>query len=214
MTPLQRLLILSTLLPSLAAAAGPVAPVAAPLRPLLVMPPAVRHLLHNLHLVDLPPEWRRKNWIGNRRQGSCVHAAMVHLLHWQGEHAAADRWQQSHANGETAEGLAVKLEAAGIRFAETRTGDESFLAWAIRTRRGAGVVVQNGSHMVNLVGLDQTTATILDSNSPDQLRTQPRAEFLREWKQSGGWAVTPVATPNAPDPWIVKSSNSVKRKTP
>jgi hypothetical protein len=39
----------------------------------------------------------------------------------------------------------AKLETAGIKFAETRTGDESFLEWALRTRRGANVVVQSGN---------------------------------------------------------------------
>ena len=46
------------------------------------------------------------------------------------------------------------------------------------------------AHMVNLLGLDRQTAHILDRNSPDQIRPWPRAAFLREWKQSGGWAVT------------------------
>jgi hypothetical protein len=55
--------------------------------------------------------------------------------------------------------------------------------------------------MVNLVGLDAQHAHILDSNFPDRVQHWPRAEFLRDWKQSGGWAVTPVGTPPPPDPW-------------
>jgi hypothetical protein len=167
--------------------------------------PAVRRIVRDVRLLDIPLAYRRKNWTGNRGQGSCVHAAFVHLLHWQGQHDMAEWWAAHHANGETADSMATKLEATGLRFAETRSGDEAFLEWAIRTRRGAGVVVQNGAHMVNLVGLTRQTAQILDSNSPDQIQQRPRDEFVREWKESGGWAVTPVFPPLPPDPWIVKS---------
>lgn len=166
--------------------------------------PAVRRIVRNLHRIEIPDRWRRRNWIGDRGQGSCVHASLVHLLHWQGRHELADWWQKRYANGETADGLAAKLEKAGIRFAETRDGDVSFLEWAIRTRRGAAVVMQDGAHMVNLVGLDGGAARILDSNAPERIREISRDDFLREWKVSGGWAVTPVGAPMPPAPWVVK----------
>lgn len=166
--------------------------------------PSVRRIVLNLHRLEIPQRWRRRNWIGDRGQGSCVHASLVHLLHWQGRHGLADWWQKHYADGETATGLATKLDAAGIPFGETRSGDEAFLEWAIRTRRGAAVVVQNGAHMVNLVGLDRRSALILDSNAPEQIQEITRSEFLREWKSSGGWAVTPVGVPTPPSPWIVR----------
>ncbi len=180
----------------------PVAPAA---RVVLRVTPAVRAILENLRRIDVPAARRKKNWIGDRGQGSCVPASLVNLFHWQGRHDLADWWATHYANGETAAGLSAKLEAAGVRFAETRSGDETFLEWAIRTRRGAAVVVQNGSHMVNLVGLDRDEAQILDSNSPAKIESWPRERFMRDWKQSGGWAVTPVGTPAPPDPWQVKS---------
>src|SRR5260221_10275883 len=108
------------------------------------------------------------------------------MMQWLGQQTLAMWLQQNYANDKTADGLAEKLETAGIRFAETRRGDETFLEWTIRTRRGAAVVVQNGAHMVNLVGLDSRVAQILDSNTPDRIREIPRADFLREWKASGG----------------------------
>ncbi len=203
MTPLQRALFLSlvtaaiTAVPTLA----PVAPAGARM---LRISPAVRRIVRNLRLIDIPSAWRRKNWTGDRGQGSCVHAALVHLWHWQGRHDLADRWAARYGNGETADSLTAKLDAAGLKYAETRSGDDAFLEWAIRTRRGAAVVVQDGAHMVNLVGLDRQQAQILDSNFPDRIQHWPRDEFLRNWKQSGGWAVTPIETPPPPDPWIVK----------
>src|SRR5262249_40815274 len=111
--------------------------VKAPLVPKLFrVTPAVRRIVSTLRQLDIAPQWRRKNWTGRHGQGSCVHAAFVHLLHWQGQHATAKWWVERYGDGETPSGLAAKLDAAGLKFAETRSGDENFLEWAIRTRRG------------------------------------------------------------------------------
>lgn len=202
MTPLQRSIVLAAftaLCPALAAL-SPAAP-----EVLFRITPGVRALLGNLRKIDLPPAWRRANWTGPRGQGSCVHAAIAHLLEWQGRHAAAAWWRQRHGDGETPAGLAAKLDAAGIAYAQTRAGDESFLEWAIRTRRGAAVVVEQGAHMVNLVGLDAHSADLLDSNAPERTVHVSREAFVRDWKQSGGWAVALLAgAPAAPAPWVVQ----------
>src|SRR5258708_2487843 len=92
--------------------------------------PAVRGMIACLRRMYMPLAGRKKNWIGDRGQGSCVHAAIVHLFHWQGRHDLGDWWAAHYANGESAQGLAAKLETAGVRFAETRSGDEAFLDWA------------------------------------------------------------------------------------
>jgi hypothetical protein len=210
MTPLQRSIIVSLLATALLGAPGAL-PARLKAPALFRIAPAVRRIIGTLRQVDIRPVWRQKNWTGHRGQGSCVHAAFVHLLHWQGRHVTAEWWARRYGDGETPAGLAAKLDAAGLRYAETRSGDESFLRWAIRTRRGAAVVVQNGAHMVNLVGLDSETAHILDSNSPDRVQYWPREAFLRDWKESGGWAVTPLlGPPQPPEPWIVASSRSTK----
>lgn len=208
MTPLQRTWLFSLLATGITAASG--SPAALPdAAVLLRIPPAVRQIIVSLRRIEIPRERRQKNWIGDRGQGSCVHAAMVHLFHWQGRHDLARSWAARYANGETADGLAAKLDNAGVPFAETRAGEEAFLEWALRTRRGAAVVVQNGAHMVNLVGLDFREAHLLDSNFPERIERRPRDDFLREWRQSGGWAVTPVGTPAAPQPWVVREEASV-----
>jgi hypothetical protein len=204
LSPLLRRKLLLAVVSTVAAGVPALAPAIPAAKTVIRVAPAVRRIVRNLHRIDIPDRWRRRNWIGDRGQGSCVHASLVHLLHWQGRHELADWWQKRYANGETADGLAAKLENAGVRFAETRSGDETFLEWALRTRRGTAVVVQNGAHMVNLVGLDRQMARILDSNAPERIQEIPRAEFLREWKTSGGWAVTPVGTPPPPSPWHVQ----------
>jgi hypothetical protein len=182
-------------------ASGPLALALAPdlAEPAIALP-AVRGARLVDTLANLPAAWRGANWLGLKGQGSCVHAALVHLLHWQGRHDLAEFWARNFGDGETFAGVAAKLDQAGVRWAGTTAGDEQFLAWAIRTRRGAAVVVAEGRHMVNLVGLDQTSAHILDSNAPETVATWPRDKFLSEWHRSGGWAVTPVYSPPPPRP--------------
>ncbi|MGQ0636458.1 MAG: hypothetical protein ACT4QC_17740 [Planctomycetaceae bacterium] len=168
------------------------------------IPPAVRALVGGLLRIELPAAHRRHNWTGPKGQGSCVHAAMVHLLHWQQQHELALWWERRYGDGETADGLASKMNAARLTFAETRDGNEAFLEWAVRTRRGAATVVQSGTHMVTLVGFDQAHAFVLDSNSPQRILQKGRGEFVDEWRRAGGWAVTPLGSPPPPSPWIVR----------
>lgn len=176
---------------------GPAVPTLLP-----TVTPVVLRLVRGLRMIDVPPTMRQENWLGSSGQGSCVHASLVTLLRWQGQHTLAEQWKRGHGDGESSEGLARKLTAAGIRFAQTTDGDESFLDWALRTRRGANVVVRNGAHMVTLAALDDKTATLIDSNHPEQFVQLSRSVFLKDWKQSGGWAVTPLYSPMPPSPWL------------
>ena len=93
MTPLQRMLLLSLVTATVSAVPGlaPIAPVGATL---LRVTPSVRRIVRDVRLLDLPLAYRRKNWTGNRGQGSCVHAAFVNLLQWQGRHDMADWWAE------------------------------------------------------------------------------------------------------------------------
>lgn len=150
--------------------------------------------------VNIPPPLRQRNWLGSQGEGSCVHASMISLFRWQGRPDLADWWRTHQGNGEWAEDLAAKLDAKGVRFAYVTNGDVRFLEWAIRTRRGCGVTVMGGAHMVDLVHLDAQWACLLDNNSPNQYKWVPRATFIAEWKNSLGWAVTPVYSPAPPLP--------------
>jgi hypothetical protein len=152
-------------------------------------------------VVDLPPAWRTSNWGG----GSCVHASTVHLLHWQGQHELAAWWREAYSGGEYASRLHARLAAAGLRYAYTVDGDEAFLEWALRTRRGAGITYFP-NHAVNLVHLDAERAGLLDNNRVEQIVWIPRAEFLARWKAYGGWAWTLVYDPPPPVPYLNISS--------
>ncbi len=151
-------------------------------------------------LVNVPMAMRQKNWIGNQREGSCVPATMISLARWQGRPALADKLRRTYGNGEWPKSLASKFDRDNIRYAYTVKGDVKFLEWAIRTRRGCGITVMGGAHMVALVHLDDKWACLLDNNSISKYKWISRESMIAEWQASHGWAVTVVYTPAAPRP--------------
>lgn len=157
--------------------------------------------------VNIPESLRQRNWRGSLGEGSCVHANMVSLFRWQGHYKMANLWRNTYGNGEVADetwgfedNLKAKLNKQGVRFAQTTNGDVAFLEWACSTRRGCGVTVMGGRHMVTLVHFDEEWAGILDNNNPETYIWVPRETFVSEWHNSNGWAVTPVYTPPPPLP--------------
>lgn len=151
--------------------------------------------------VNLNEVLRQKNWAGSEDEGSCVHATTIMLFRWQGRDDLANYWREHYENGEYPEGLADKFDKEGVRYAYTSLEkDVSFLEWACQTRRGCGVTVMEGRHMVMLVHLDGKRAGIIDNNKPGQIIWRDRNDFLNEWFNSRSWAVTPVYAPPPPLP--------------
>jgi len=152
-------------------------------------------------VMDLPAELRQANWGG----GSCVHASTVSLLRWQGQYAMADWWRQQYSGGEYAWRLVQRMEAAGVRYAYTTSADVNFLEWCVRTGRGAGIFYKP-QHAINLVGLDDQYAYLLDNNYTDRPEQTgvwervPRATFERQWLGYGGVAWTLVYAVPPPVP--------------
>lgn len=147
--------------------------------------------------MQLPPRLRQQNW----GSGSCVHASTVMLLRWQGLFDLADKWRATYEGGEYSSRLIQRMEAAGLKYSYTTTGEVAFLEWAIQTRRGAGIFYKP-NHAINLVGLDQNYAYLLDNNDPGRpertgsYERVPRQEFLRAWRNDyGGFAWCPVYVP-------------------
>lgn len=166
-------------------------------------------LLKERPTVNIPPGLRERNWLGPQREGSCVHATLISLLRWQGRYNMATFWRQKYADGETADryygnprsNLADKMEREGLRYAYTvGKGDVKFLEWACNTRRGCGVAVMGGRHMVALVHLDEHWAGILDNNRTSRFIWMPRRMFIAEWLNSGSWAFSPIYNPPPPMP--------------
>lgn len=150
--------------------------------------------------VNVPYALRQENWIGRQREGSCTWATTISLLRWQGRYAKADWVRKNRGDGEWPEHMAKGLDSANIRYAYTTKGDVEFLEWACKTRRGCGVTVKGGAHMVALVHLDSQWAAILDNNDIEQFIWVPRQALIAEWKASHGWAVAPIYTPTPPLP--------------
>jgi hypothetical protein len=143
--------------------------------------------------MDLPVEARCRNYAG----GSCVCASTISLLRWQGCDELAAELRRTCVGGQSAGSLHAHLDALGVRYAFTTSGDVAFLEWAIRTRRGCGVTFYP-AHYVNLVDLTDEEATLLDNNRVEQYVTMPRDEFIRRWRGYGGWATAVVYSPAAP----------------
>jgi hypothetical protein len=150
--------------------------------------------------VNLPLVLRQKNWLGPQREGSCTWASMLSLLRWQGHYKMADWIRKNYGDGEWPDDMAQKLDKAGVRYAYVTNGDVEFLEWACKTRRGCGITVMGGAHMVCLVYLDDKWAALLDNNRVEKFIWVPRETLIAEWKASLGWAVTPVYSPCPPLP--------------
>ena len=162
--------------------------------------PGNRAVTKERPVVNIPLALRQGNWRGPQGQGSCVHATMISLFHWQYRLNTADHWRRAYGDGEYPEDLAAKFNQEGIRYAYVTNGDVRFLEWACRTRRGCGITVMGGAHMIALVHLDDKWAAILDNNNVEKFIWVPRQTLIAEWKASYGWAVTPIYTPAAPLP--------------
>lgn len=157
-------------------------------------------LAGEIPVVNIPMELRQENWPGAEGGGSCVHATMISLMRWQGRYELAEYWKDTYDSGEYPDRLHGRFDRERVRYACTESGDVDFLEWACRTRRGCGITVMGGAHMVALVHLDSKWAGILDNNNVEKIKWMPRETLIAEWKASYGWAVTPIYTPTAPLP--------------
>ena len=150
--------------------------------------------------VNVPLVLRQSNWRGPQGEGSCTWASVISLLRWQGQCRTADWIRKHYGDGEWPDDMAVKLSKIGVRFAYVTNGDVKFLEWACKTRRGCGITVMGGAHMVALVHLDAAWAGVLDNNSVEKIKWVSRETLIAEWKASHGWAITPIYNPAAPLP--------------
>lgn len=151
--------------------------------------------------VDLPVELREPNYAG----GSCMYAAFCDVLRWQGLFDVADEVRREHRGGQVITGLARICDARGLRFAYTADGDEAFLDWCSRTRRGAVIhwrVHSCSDHAITFCGYDDAgNAVLIDNNATKRDKRMPKAAFLIEWARNGGKALTVVYDPYPPRPW-------------
>lgn len=170
-------------------------------RPLVIPnpPPAAEIPVANLPL--LLREW---NWTDRGGSGSCVHASTVFHLRWQNQLERAKHWRDTYAGGETATSILSKWRNEGIYYNKTEEGDPEFLEWCTRNRRGS-IIWFFPSHCVHFCGLaaveGKQYAIICDNNRIEQYLRIPREEFIRKWREYGGFAATALFSPSPPMPW-------------
>ena len=152
--------------------------------------------------VDLPPSLRQANYGG----GSCMHAAMISILRWQGRGELADQWRRNYSGAAGVWTLAKLAEKYDLDYAWTTDGDPAFLQWASDTRRGAAIHYKP-VHAVAFLGYQTRGgleyAVLYDNNaSRDRLEYVEKNAFIRAWRGYGGCALTIVGTPANPRPYL------------
>ena len=151
--------------------------------------------------VDLPESLRQGNYGG----GSCMHAAMISVLRWQGRDELAEQWRRSYAGGAGVWDLARLAEQHDLDYAWTTNGDPEFLEWCSRTRRGAAIHFKP-AHAVAFFGYQvrngREVAVLCDNNRPRELEYIEKQNFIRAWRGYGGCALTILGTPGNPRPWL------------
>jgi len=148
--------------------------------------------------VDLPKSLRQANYGG----GSCMYAALIPVLRWQGRYQDAEKIRKQYSGAQGVDGLAPICDSMGLRFAYTVDGDANFLEWCSRTRRGAAIHYYT-QHAVTFCGYDdKNRAVLLNNNSIDRYAYVPKAEFVSAWHVYGGRALTVVYAPMPPKPWV------------
>jgi hypothetical protein len=155
-------------------------------------------------VVDLPTVLREWNWTDRNGSGSCVHASTVYHLRWQNQLELARQWRQTYAGGETATSIQRLWAGSQIPYVATEAGDPDFLDWATRTRRGA-IIWFFPRHCVHFCGWStidgRTYALLCDNNRVERYLRVPREEFIRRWREYGGFAATALFAPAPPLPW-------------
>ncbi len=148
-------------------------------------------------LVNPPVSLRQQNYGG----GSCMYASAETLLMNQNQHSKATQWRRTFRGGASVWDLANAGNRTGVSFAYTSNGDEAFLEWASRTRRGA-VIYFLPRHAIAFTGYSGDHAYLIDPNRTDRHLRIKKKVFLRWWHHYGGKAWTPMYSPQPPQPWM------------
>jgi hypothetical protein len=148
---------------------------------------------------NLPVSLHQRNWLGPKKQGSCVHASLVNHMRWLNMPEMAERWRSTYGDGEWDDQLRRRLNAANLDYVYTNRSDPRFLDWCSQTRRGA-ICWWKPSHCCTFVGWvtgkdGNEYAAILDNNYPGKYEYTPREQFIRLWAGYGGFALSLVNEP-------------------
>lgn len=164
-----------------------------------VPPPAAE-----IPVANLPELLREWNWLSDQQEGSCVHASTVYHLRWHGKFELAEWWRRNHSGGETANSIQRYWTEANIPFHKTEEGDPEFLDWATRERHGS-IIWFFPYHCVHFCGLaivdGRKYAILCDNNRVEKYLRVPYEEFVKRWREYGGFAMATTWSPPPPLPW-------------
>lgn len=152
---------------------------------------------------------RKSNWLGgpSRNEGSCVHASLSSMLHWQNQFELAQSWRSRYGGGEYRNRLRQRLDEAGIKYTFTEQSNLGLLDFAHSTRRGA-LLWWKPSHCCTFCGWVHaadsaiTYAVILDNNNVSRYELVEKSQFHRLWAGYGGFALTTLFDPASPMPYL------------
>ena len=162
--------------------------------------------------INPPLPLRQKNWLSQAHEGSCVHASLSSMLHWQNKIELAKWWRSQYSGGEWTDQLRRRLDAAKIPYAYTERANLQLLDDAHNARRGA-LLWWKPSHCCTFVGWAKGTdgkvyACILDNNQTDRYEFVERSQFHKAWAGYGGFALTTLYDP--PSPPVFQSYKAVE----
>jgi hypothetical protein len=148
---------------------------------------------------------RQTNWLSPQREGSCVHASLSTMLHWQNKFELAKQWRSQYSGGEYSDRLRDRLDAAKVPYAFTEKANLQLLDDAHAARRAA-LLWWKPSHCCNFVGWAEgkdgrTYAVILDNNRTQSYEIVERDQFHRQWASYGGFALMTLYDPPSPPVW-------------
>ena len=148
---------------------------------------------------------RQANWLSTNREGSCVHASLSSMLHWQNQFDLAAWWRSQYSGGEWSDQLRRRLDAAKVPYAYTERANLQLLDDAHASRRGA-LLWWKPSHCCTFCGWVQsqdgrTYAVILDNNATTRYEYVERSQFHRQWAEYGGFALTTLYDPPSLPIW-------------
>jgi hypothetical protein len=155
--------------------------------------------------VNPPFSIRQKNWLSSNNEGSCVHASLSSMLHWQNQFELAAWWRSQYSGGEWTDQLKRRLDSAKVPYAYTEKANIQILDDAHTSRRGA-LLWWKPSHCCTFVGWvkakdGKTYAAILDNNRTQSYEFVERNQFHQQWASYGGFALTTLYDPPSPPVW-------------
>ena len=156
--------------------------------------------------INPPKSVRVRNWLGGAtgREGSCAHASLVNMLHWQNQFAIANMWRSKYSGGEYASRLRQRLDNAHVPYAFTEKANIALLDYAHESRRGA-LIWWKPAHCCTFCGWVERSgrqyAVVLDNNYPDRYEFTDRHQFHKLWASYGGFGLTVLRDPPSPPPF-------------